>query len=116
MKKFGISLAFMAILTASAMFAPGVQAQRSAPPRRPQPAPSARPAPPRGHEVIVIDSRHGRPAPSPHHGRPAPPPPPHHGRPAPPPPPHHHHYHHRPTTWGDVIGGIIDAAIHDSYH
>ncbi len=111
MKRLGISLAFIAILAVSAIFVPGVQAQRPAPPRRPQPAPAARPAPHRGHEVIVIN--HGRPAPPPsHHGRPAPPPPHHHGHPAPPPP---HHGYYAPT-WGGLIGGIIDAAIHESHH
>ncbi len=101
MKKFGVSLALIAILSASAIFVSNAQAQRPAPPRH------------RGHEVIVIN--HGRPAPPPpHHGRPAPPPPPHHhGHPAPPPPPHHGYY---APTWGGLIGGIIDAAIHESHH
>ena len=84
--------------------------------------PAARPAQGR---PAAAPQHHAKPAPAPqHHAKPAPPPqhhakpapaPQHHAKPAPPPhqPPHHHHH---PTTWGDLIGGIIDAAIHESRH
>jgi len=86
--------------------------------------PAARPAQGR---PAAAPQHHAKPAPAPqHHAKPAPPPhqPPHHHHPAPPPPPRHHHpappppphHHHHPTTWGDLIGGIIDAAIHESRH
>ncbi len=74
----------------------GLMAQHSAP----RPA-QGRPA---------ASHHHAKPAPAPHHHAKPAPPPHHHGRPAP--PPHHPH----PTTWGDLIGDIIDAAIHESRH
>ena len=88
----------------------GLMAQRPAPrPAQGRPAAShhqAKPAPAPHH--------HAKPAPAPHHHAKPAPPPHHHGRPAP--PPHHPHHHHYPTTWGDLIGDIIDAAIHESRH
>ncbi|MDO4425508.1 MAG: hypothetical protein Q4D17_07075 [Planctomycetia bacterium] len=58
--------------------------------------------------------------PGPVYRRPAPPPPAYRKpQPAPPrhyvaPPPPHHHHPAPPPTWGDIVGGLIDAAIWES--
>ncbi|MBQ2820162.1 MAG: hypothetical protein IJF17_01095 [Thermoguttaceae bacterium] len=105
---FAAVLGIWAFCTSETLQAQGPPPHRPGPVyRRPAPPPPAyrkpQPAPPR-HYVAP---------PPPHHHRPAPPPPPHHHHPAPPPPPHHHHPA-PPPTWGEVVGGLIDAAIWES--
>lgn len=97
MRKLAIlTLAIVCAWGMSFVFTSNVSAQRPArvvvraqPTRvvRPAPAP-AKPAPP-------------KPAPAPHH--------------QPAPPPRHPHHHGGPNTWGELIGDVIDAAIHESH-